>query len=100
METTFPINVQDFWMLYAVELVNAKVTDAPPSVGTCPTASPPLGQRYDVNNMYTPPFLTWVWHPYPYKQLAGNTFVEVLHHADPFGDEHYGSWLVYAPGSG
>ena len=24
----------------------------------------------------------------------------MLHEADPFGDEHVGMWLVYAPGSG
>ena len=37
---------------------------------------------------------------YPYKQHADNEWVEVLHEADPFGDEHYGMWMVYAPGSG
>lgn len=87
-------------MVYSVELLSAKVTDAPASVGTCPKANPPLGQRYDVNNMYAPPFLSWIWHPYPYQQMAANEFVEVMHRADPFGDEHYGSWLMYAPGSG
>merc|ERR1711939_666476 len=29
-----------------------------------------------------------------------NTWQEVIHEADPFGDEHYGAWLIYAPGSG
>merc|ERR1712070_618591 len=50
--------------------------------------------------MYSPPFLSWIWHPYPYAALPAGSWVEVLHEADPFGDEAFGLWFVYAPGSG
>jgi len=100
LPTSFPVSTLDLWMLYDIELVHAKVTDAPASVGTCPTASPPLGQRYNVNNMYTPPDISWIWHPYPFQAIPTNDWAEILHEADPFGDEHYGAWLMYAPGSG
>lgn len=88
------------WMVHDVEIVDAGIGNAPKSVGTCPTANPPLGQRYNVNNMYSPSFISWIWHPYPYHSLAANSWHEVLHEADPFGDEHFGAWFVYAPGSG
>lgn len=90
-------------MLYNVELVNAKVKDAPKVVGTCPTAHPPRGQRYSVNNMYTQEYVSWIWHPYGihgYQQVPANSWAEVVHEADPFGDENYGAWFQYAPGSG
>merc|ERR1719506_2119583 len=86
-------------MLYDEILVSAKVP-APDSVGDCPSSNPPLGQRYAMNNRYCPPFLNWIWHPYPYKASASNSWVEVLHEADPFGDEKFGAWFVNAPGSG
>merc|ERR1711879_479323 len=38
-------------------------------------------------------------HPYPYNSLSTNSWAEVLHMADPFGDEHFGAWFVYFPGS-
>merc|ERR1719421_1665814 len=50
--------------------------------------------------MYAPPFTSWVWHPYPWAALTANSWQEVLHQSDPFGDEHFGAWLIYAPGSG
>lgn len=87
-------------MLYDLELVQAKVSDAPASVGTCPTAKPPLGQRYNVNNDYQPRMTSFIWHPYPYSELVAKTWVEVFHEADPFGDEHFGAWFQYTPGSG
>jgi hypothetical protein len=96
----FPVKTEDLWLLYDVQLLNAKVKQVPASVGTCPTANPPKGQRYNVNNVYAAPFNSWVWHPYPYQQLPANSWQEVQHQADPFGDEHFGAWFVYAPGSG
>lgn len=102
----YPIYPSDLWLLYDEVLIKAKVTKVPKSSGDCPTNTlgktyaPPKGQRYGINNKYSPPFLNWVWHPYPYKALATSTWQEVLHAADPFGDEHFGAWFMYAPGSG
>ena len=31
---------------------------------------------------------------------SANTWVEVMHERDPFGDEHDGLWFLYAKGSG
>lgn len=103
LPTSFPVRTLDLWMLYDLELTKAKLTGAtgcPQSVGTCPTANPPLGQRYNVNNEYQPRYTSFSWHPYPYSELAANSWKEVIHMADPFGDEHYGAWFMYAPGSG
>jgi len=100
LPTSFPLRTEDLWMLYNAELIKYKVKDVPKSVGMCPEANPPLGQRYDINNMYSPHFLSWIWHPYPYQETASKSFVEVTHEADPFGDEHFGAWFVYSPGSG
>jgi len=62
---------------------------------------------YRINNAYMPPLLTWVWHPYhltlggiAYKAMKAHTWVEVMHEADPFGDESFGAWFLYTPGSG
>lgn len=44
--------------------------------------------------------MTWAWHPYPYAAATEGTWVEVMHEADPFGDEHHGVWFIYTPGSG
>jgi len=100
LPTSFPVNTVDMWMVYDVEIVQAGIANAPKTVGTCPEANPPLGQRYNVNNLYSPSFISWLWHPYPYQKLAANSWQEVLHEADPWGDEHFGAWFVYAPGSG
>merc|ERR1719174_2453566 len=87
-------------MIYDSIIIRVKVKMMPASVGDCPTANPPEGQRYGFNNQYSPRFLNWIWHRYPYEQVAPSTWVEVIHQADPFGDEHYGAWFVFAPGSG
>lgn len=97
----FPLKTEDLWILYDTTLAMFPYdVPVPASVGTCPTASPSLGQRYQVNNHYQPQKVSWIWHPYPYAALPANSWVEVLHQADPFGDEHYGAWLMYAPGTG
>lgn len=100
LPAAFPVKTQDFWMIYDVVLVKAKVKTAPKSVGTCPTAKPPVGQRYNVNNHYQPAFTSYVWHPYPYSEMIGNSWVEIFHESDPFGDEKFGAWFMYTPGSG
>lgn len=53
-----------------------------------------------VGNYYQSPHVSWLWQPYPYEALAANTWQEVTHMQDPFGDEHYGCWFVYSPGAG
>merc|ERR1711964_132523 len=81
-------------------IISSKVKNIPPSVGSCPTSNPPKGQHYNINNKYSPTFTSWVWHPYPYTALPARSWVEIVHMADPFGDEHFGAWFNYAPGSG
>ena len=46
--------------------------------------------------------MSWIWHPYPYKVLAANTntYVEVVHKSDPFGDEHFGICIGICIGIG
>jgi hypothetical protein len=53
-----------------------------------------------MNDQYQPRMVSWIWHQYPYKELTAHSWVEVFHQADPFGDEHYGAWFMYTPGSG
>jgi len=96
----YPISPLDFWMLYDEVLIAAKVSQVPSSIGDCPKADPPLGQRYMVNNIYTQRLVSWIWHPYPYKAFASNAWVEVIHETDPFHDEMFGAWFQVAPGSG
>jgi len=102
-KTGYPLRFADNWLIYKSKLEDVKkqLKDSPPkSVGKCPTANAGAGEHYDTNNMYSPTSTSWIWHPYPYQAVAGNAWVEVIHEADPFGDEHFGVWFVYAPGSG
>jgi len=99
LPTLFPLKVEDFWVLFDDEIGHSNL-QAPQIVGKCPTSNPPLGQHYQSNDYYQPKSMSWIWHPYPYPALPENSWVEVLHEADPFGDEHYGAWFQYAPGSG
>merc|ERR1719313_841762 len=97
----YPIDTADFWMLHDEELLKAGVTVSElDGVLLCPAANPPTGQRYAMNNQYQPRMVSWLWHPYPYQKLAANSWTEIWHQADPFGDEHYGTWFMYTPGSG
>lgn len=96
----YPIDTMDNWCIHDSIVVSSKLSMIPATVGLCPTSNPPLGQRYSMNNQYSVPFMSWIWHPYPYQAMAANSWVEVMHESDPFGDEHFGAWFVYAPGSG
>ena len=91
----YPLDVSANWLLHDGALIKARVQ-------TCKASECPLKEkdRYSTNDMYQPPLVSWIWHAYPYSALASHAWVEVLHEADPFGDEHHGMWLVYAPGSG
>ena len=102
LPTTFPLNTADWWMLYD-SLLTKHAIKLPQSAGQC---APPNCQLnlFGENNMYSPPS-KWIWHPPPlggggYPMFAANQWVEVMHEADPFGDEHYGAWFLYAKGSG
>jgi hypothetical protein len=106
----YPLRMSDFWCFY-LDYLNSSDITPPASVGNCPIilagmAFPPSGQRYDENNAYSSKDLTWLWHngansgEDPYQGFASNGLVEVSHEKDPFGDEHFGLWFVYAKGSG
>jgi len=95
-DSGYPLNLGDFWMLYDDALQAVK--DLPAIVSTCPPGHPAKGTHYRKNNVYSPSYSSWIWHPYPYGQHEG--WVEVMRKKDPFGDEHFGAWFVYAKGSG
>jgi len=111
LPSTFPLDVKDFWMLYdnalttaltaaAVTMGNVTSNAIPPVVGKCPGRNPPHGLHYQLNNAYSPANTSWIWQPYPWFPFEKNTWVEVMHEKDPFGDEHFGAWFVQAKGSG
>ena len=99
----YPLVLSHFWCFYMDKLAAHSVI-LPASVGKCPTsAAAPEGQRYDENNGYSSKDLTWLWHDLgapPFQGFPSNRIVEVTHQKDPFGDEHYGMWFLYAKGSG
>jgi hypothetical protein len=78
-------------------LIATHAVQLPPSSGKC--APPDCSfNLYTENNMYAPPKTQWIWHPPPYTAYSG--WAEVTHQKDPFGDEHFGAWFLYAKGSG
>ncbi len=94
----FPASLQDFVVLYLPDLYAAGLE--PPGVVRCPTEP---GQLYvDMSNSHDPPSTLWVWRPPPFAALADGAWIEITHCADPVAslDEHHGSWLYSAPGSG
>lgn len=99
-QVKYPFCVADLWMYHDDLLSKAKVTGLPKSVGACPPVGGAAGVRYHTNNMFAPPRTSWSWHPYPWSAFATSAWIEVIHEADPFGDEHYGAWLMYAKGNG
>ena len=96
LPTAYPVSVSSNWVLLDLAIIAAKVQNLP-ALKTCPDAAL---DRYTEHDAYQPPSISWIWHQYPYAALPASTRVEVFHEADPFGDEHFGMWLVYAPGSG
>jgi hypothetical protein len=82
--------------------MNAAGAKPPSSSGQCPKKLV-VGERYDENNAYSTKDLTWLWHDVrgpPFGGFSDNWIVEVSHEKDPFGDEHFGMWFMYAAGSG
>jgi len=99
-DKAYPLCIGDLWMFYGNVLDRVKPV-VPKSVGQCPTDCGMVQmQRYDLNNMFSPPNVTWSWHPVPWKAIPNHTYVEVIHRKDPLGDEENGSWMFYAKGSG
>ena len=96
LPTVYPFKTSSLWVLHDSVLIHSHVT-AVPSSTSCPTKAL---DRYTTNDAYQPPLLTWIWHSYPFAALSENSFVEVIHEADPFGDETTGMWMLYTPGSG
>merc|ERR1711966_612903 len=99
----YPLHLSNFWCFYKDKL-QAQGLGLPLSVGKCPTQNAPDGQHYDENNAYSSKDLTWLWHHSCscYSGYDSNFAVpvEVSHQKDPFGDEHFGMWFLYAKGSG
>lgn len=96
---SYPLCIGDFWHFYD-HLISSTGAKAPAIVGNCPTKSATEGQRYVENNAYLPVGVSYAWHSPPYIAIDQNTWVEVSHKSDPFGDEHFGMWLLYAKGNG
>jgi hypothetical protein len=92
----YPLSIGDWWMLDDGLVAKHGVT-LPPSAGNCAPPKCSLN-LYTENNMYAPPKTQWIWHAPPYTAFSG--WVEVTHQKDPFGDEHFGAWFLYAKGSG
>ena len=76
-------------VFYDEALAAVHVLQIPPTAAACPPVAT-QHLRYNINNRYQPQSLSWSWHNYPYTAPQSNTWIEVLHQADPFGDEHYG----------
>lgn len=92
----YPFCVGSLWQFYDDVEPQKKIPDVS---GTCPSHGAPEGQRYKTNDDYQPAHTSFSWHAPPYSARRANAWVEVSHQKDPFGDEHYGMWLLWAPGS-
>lgn len=97
---TYPFCFGDFLVLYDKLLEGFEFGVVPSVQDQCPSASSSQGFRYKQNNMYQPIAISHSWRKPPYAAIPANTWVEVSHMADPFGDEHYGLWLLLATGNG
>lgn len=97
-QPAFPFCVGDLWTFFDNILLQTGAS-APTVKGNCPAAGSPDGLRYVQNNAYQQGMSYSMRRP-PYAAIATNTWVEVSHMADPFGDEHFGMWLLLASGNG
>lgn len=97
---SYPYSIGQHWLIYDLVVAQSQISNIPASIGRCPPSNPAKGTRYSKNNIYSPADVSWAWHPYPYVAFTANSWVEVMHEADPFGDELHGAWFVYAKGSG
>jgi hypothetical protein len=76
--------------------------DSMPAVGAqCPDQDDMVvGYVYEQNSVYQPYDTLFVWQTTTMPSFAANTWVEVIHKKDPYGDEGHGAWLLYGAGSG
>lgn len=95
----YPFCVGDLMIFYD-DKIDQNGVMIPPIAGDCPPHGAPEGRRYRRNNYYQRAGVSFSWHAPPYTALPSHTWAEVTHAADPFGDEHYGMWLLWTPGSG
>ena len=51
LPSTFPLHVQDFWLLYDTALKDAKVRDVPSIARKCPGKNSQEGLHYRLNNI-------------------------------------------------
>jgi hypothetical protein len=95
----FPIKTSDLWMLYGTIAKSSGVSVS--ASASCPSVNKDL-MLYSDGCKYQTPGSVWIWHAGPshYGPAAGNSWTEVIHQKDPFGDEHFGAWFLYAYGSG
>ena len=92
----YPLYIAWFNFIHDDALVTAHVAGVP-DAKTCPDQA---WDRYSLGAQYEPPSVSWIWQAYPYPAAPDEFWLEVIHEADPFGDEHDGMWMIYAPGSG
>jgi len=95
LPTSYPFDVASLWVLHDGEIIKQHVKA--PTATDCPAKQL---DRYNINDDYQPPKVSWIWHAYPYTARPASSWVEVIHEADPFGDESHGAWMLYTPGSG
>jgi hypothetical protein len=101
----FPLKTSDLWMIYGTIAkqsgVLARLLSIPANIPQCPSVNKDL-MLFSEGCAYQVPGSVWIWHAGPshYGPAKGNSWTEVLHQKDPFGDEHFGAWFIYAYGSG
>jgi hypothetical protein len=98
LPSSYPLAVADFWTIDGTVAVANGVSL--PAMQVCPATFSLDGTPYSINNLYQPHGFSWIWHRPPYSAFASHEWVEVMHEADPWGDEQHGAWMVYAKGSG
>jgi len=96
----FPIKTGDLWMLYGNILKQSGIT-VPGNIPSCPTKGTDQ-MLFSEGAKYQSPGTLWIWHAGPahYGPAPAKQWTEVIHQKDPFGDEHFGAWFLYAYGSG
>jgi hypothetical protein len=97
----FPLKTSDLWMLYGDPLNQAGVNVQSNNLADCPNPSQDH-MLYKTQCAYQTSDSFWIWHAGldHFGPAKGNSWTEVIHQKDPFGDEHYGAWFLYAYGSG
>jgi hypothetical protein len=107
-DTNYPININNFWMLYTdiLDKYDIKLTDKCVKNNDCNSICPlNEGDLYinmsvsnDMKNTI------WIYHKPPYRGFKNNQMVEVCHTSGGYTGEKIvesvGSWMYYCKGSG